>query len=88
MPPMMSDADTLIHLTHMAVPGPSMGNSSYDVESNVDQTVGWISRIAETYIGRIIYFSSGGAVYGSHRFDLIVENHPTILPALMGLPSL
>lgn len=85
---LISGADTLIHLAHTTVPGLSMENPSYDVDSNVVQTVGWVSRIAETSTSRIIYFSSGGTVYGIPRFDLIDENHPTNRTCSYGIAKL
>ena len=69
--------DTVIHLVHTTVPGSSMADPAYDVESNVVATVRWLPRLAEAGVRRIIFVSSGGTVYGPPRGDLIDESHPT-----------
>ena len=70
-------AETVFHLVHTTVPGSSMANPSYDVESNVAASVRWLSRLKETGVRRIIFVSSGGTVYGVPRGELIDERHPT-----------
>src|SRR5262249_18386186 len=59
------------------VPGSSMKDSAYDIASNVVASARWLSRLSETNIKRLIYFSSGGTVYGVPQTDPIDENHPT-----------
>jgi UDP-glucose 4-epimerase len=71
------DASTVIHLIHTTVPGSSMDDPSYDITSNVVASVKWLSHLAETKIRRILYFSSGGTVYGIPRSNPIEEDHPT-----------
>ena len=71
------DASTIIHLIHTTVPGSSMDDPSYDITSNVVASVKWLSHLAETRIRRILYFSSGGTVYGMPYSNPIDENHPT-----------
>jgi UDP-glucose 4-epimerase len=71
------DASTVIHLIHTTVPGSSMDDPSYDITSNVVASVKWLSHLAETRIRRILYFSSGGTVYGIPCSNPIDENHPT-----------
>jgi UDP-glucose 4-epimerase len=70
-------ADTVIDLVHTTVPGSSMNDPAYDVESNVVASVRWLSRLAETGIRKLIFVSSGGTVYGLPQSDLIKESHPT-----------
>jgi UDP-glucose 4-epimerase len=70
-------AETVFHLVHTTVPGSSMADPSYDVESNVAASVRWLSRLGETGVRRIIFVSSGGTVYGVPRSKLINERHPT-----------
>jgi UDP-glucose 4-epimerase len=69
--------DTVVHLIHTTVPGSSMVDPSYDVESNVVASVRWLSRLGETGVRRIVYISSGGTVYGIPHKDLIDELHST-----------
>ena len=73
----LSDAEIVIHLVHTTVPGSSMNDPAYDVESNVVASVRWLSRLAETGVRKLIFVSSGGTVYGLPQSDLIKESHPT-----------
>jgi UDP-glucose 4-epimerase len=71
------DAGTVIHLVHTTVPGSSMADPAFDITSNVAASAAWLARLPETSVGRILYFSSGGTVYGVPRAELIDEEHPT-----------
>jgi UDP-glucose 4-epimerase len=73
----LRDADTIIHLVHTTVPGSSMKDPAFDLSSNVITSVGWLSRLDETKVRRILYISSGGTVYGLPQTNPIDENHPT-----------
>lgn len=73
----IADADTIIHLVHTTVPGSSMADPAFDITSNVVASVGWLSRLRETKVRRILYVSSGGTVYGVPQTPLIDEAHPT-----------
>jgi UDP-glucose 4-epimerase len=73
----LRDADTVIHLVHTTVPGSSMKDPAYDLSSNVIASVGWLSRLDETRVRRILYISSGGTVYGLPQTNPIDEHHPT-----------
>ncbi|HEX8145340.1 MAG TPA: NAD-dependent epimerase/dehydratase family protein [Pyrinomonadaceae bacterium] len=73
----LSDADAIIHLVHTTVPGSSMKDPAYDLSSNVVASVGWLSRLHETRVRRILYVSSGGTVYGLPQTNPIDERHPT-----------
>ena len=73
----LDGCDTVIHLVHTTVPGSSMIDPAYDVESNVVSSVRWLQRLAETKIRKILFVSSGGTVYGQPKCNLIDEAHPT-----------
>lgn len=73
----LEGAETVFHLVHTTVPGSSMADPSYDVESNVAASVRWLSKIGQTSVRRIIFVSSGGTVYGIPRQNPIDEQHPT-----------
>src|SRR5437588_3396608 len=70
-------ADTVVHLVHTTVPGSSMANPSYDVESNLAASVRWLSQLGQTGVSRVIFVSSGGTVYGVPQTELINEHHST-----------
>lgn len=69
--------ETVVNLVHTTVPGSSMRDPAYDVESNVVASVRWLSRLGETGARKVVFVSSGGTVYGVPRTDLIDEGHPT-----------
>ncbi len=73
----IADANIVIDLVHTTVPGSSMIDPGYDIVSNVVSTVNWLRRVSETKVKKIIYFSSGGTVYGIPQTIPIDENHPT-----------
>jgi UDP-glucose 4-epimerase len=72
----IADADLVFHLIHTTVPGSSMNDPVFDAESNVTARAAWLQRLPETNVKRIVYFSSGGTVYGRARYTPIDENHP------------
>lgn len=73
----LADATVLINLVHTTVPGSSMEDPSYDIVSNVATTAKWLQYLGETDIHKVIYFSSGGTVYGIPESIPISEAHPT-----------
>lgn len=73
----LRDATVLINLVHTTVPGSSMRDPAHDVVSNVASAVKWLERLAETSLRKIVYFSSGGTVYGIPETVPITEDHPT-----------
>ena len=73
----IADADVVVHLVHTTVPGSSMDDPEYDITSNVIASVRWLGRLGETRVRRVLYFSSGGTVYGVPQSNPIDEGHPT-----------
>jgi UDP-glucose 4-epimerase len=73
----LKDIDIAIDLIHTTVPGVSMKDPAYDVQTNVVSHAGWLSLLGKTGLKRIIYVSSGGTVYGVPRMNPIGEDHPT-----------
>ena len=73
----LESAAILINLVHTTVPGSSMKDPVHDIVSNVAGTVRWLQRLGETSLRKIVYFSSGGTVYGKPEQVPIPEDHPT-----------
>lgn len=73
----LNDATIVINLIHTTVPGSSMIDPGNDIVSNVANTVRWLEHLNETKLRRIVYFSSGGTVYGVPESTPITEDHPT-----------
>lgn len=72
----LKDATLLINLVHTTVPGSSMVDPGLDIISNVASSARWLEHIGETSLRKIIYFSSGGTVYGESKAP-IAEDYPT-----------
>ena len=73
----LRDIDIAIDLIHTTVPGASMQDPAYDVQTNVAAHAGWLSQLHKARLRRIIYVSSGGTVYGIPQKNPIGEDHPT-----------
>ncbi len=73
----LRDIDIAIDLIHTTVPGTSMQDPAYDVQTNVTAHAGWLSQLYKTVLHRIIYISSGGTVYGIPQKNPVGEDHPT-----------
>src|SRR5436190_158729 len=71
----LKDAHTFVHLIHTTVPGSSMSSPAFDLQSNVVALTGWLSRLHETSVKRVIYISSGGTVYGVAKTLPVREEH-------------
>lgn len=73
----LAGVTVLINLVHTTVPGSSMKDPAYDVTSNVATAARWLELLGETSVRKVIYFSSGGTVYGAPKKIPITEEHPT-----------
>lgn len=69
--------DILIHSVSTTVPFTSNKDIEYDIQSNLINAVNIFKIAAAQNIKRIVYLSSGGAVYGEPITIPIPENHPT-----------
>lgn len=61
----LAGIETVIHLQSTTVPSTSEHSNVFDIESNLIPTVRLLEAMVETGCQRIIYLSSGGAVYGN-----------------------
>lgn len=75
--PAIADAATLIHLVHSTVPHDSMSDPAADIIGNVAATARLASQLGRTGIRRLVFISSGGAVYGVNGNPRIAESEPT-----------
>jgi UDP-glucose 4-epimerase len=69
-------ADTVIHLIGSTLPGNSLDNPVFDIQTNVVASVNLLSACVAAKVGKVIYISSGGTVYGIPKTDIIAEDHP------------
>ena len=70
------DCDAVFHMISATTPGSGDLNPVGDVEDNLIATLGVLDLMLERGISRLIYVSSGGAVYGEPDHVPIPEGHP------------
>jgi UDP-glucose 4-epimerase len=75
--PVFSDnrIDIVIHLISTTVPASSNENIIYDIEANLIPTIQLLKLLSVYKIPEIIFFSSGGSVYGITKDEKVDENH-------------
>ena len=84
----LSGGEFCFHLIHTTVPGSSMQDPGYDVQSNVVSSVRWMSQLRRSPIRRLIFISSGGTVYGIPQNNPITEDHSTNPSCSYGITKL
>lgn len=73
----ISGCDIVYHLVSTTLPRSSNENPAYDVETNVVGTLHLLQATREHKVGKVIFASSGGTVYGIPQNIPIKESHPT-----------
>jgi len=69
--------DVCFHLISTTLPKSSNSDPIFDIETNLMGTVRLLSHAVRNSIGKIVFVSSGGTVYGPTLSLPIDENHPT-----------
>lgn len=72
----LEGAEVVYHLASSTLPSTSNLDMSFDLESNTVATLRMLDA-AKASIGRLVFVSSGGTVYGIPRQNPIPEDHPT-----------
>lgn len=67
--------DYVFHLISTTVPGSSADDPYYDLDTNVKSSIALFDICAEIKVKKVIFVSSGGAVYGDIGNSRISENH-------------
>jgi UDP-glucose 4-epimerase len=73
----MQGVDCAIHLVSTTLPKNSNDDPIYDVQSNVVASLQMLNAMVAQKVGRVIFISSGGTVYGNPLYLPIDEKHPT-----------
>jgi UDP-glucose 4-epimerase len=73
----LQNVDVVFHLVSTTQPQTSNLNTSFDVESNLINTLVFLEEIKNMPEVKIIFLSSGGTVYGRPIQIPIPETHPT-----------
>lgn len=71
----LAAVDVVYHVASSTVPGTSMADPARDIEENLMGIVRFVETMRETPCRRIVYFSSGGTVYGESDALTIAEDH-------------
>ncbi|QTC91476.1 NAD-dependent epimerase/dehydratase family protein [Brevundimonas goettingensis] len=71
-----ADADVICHFASSTVPATSNADPARDITDNLVQTVRLLDAMRDSGCKRIVYLSSGGAVYGVPKYSPIDEDHP------------
>lgn len=73
----MQGVDAVLHLVSTTLPKNSNDDPIYDVQSNVVASLQMLNAMVVQNVGRIVFISSGGTVYGNPVYLPIDEKHPT-----------
>ena len=69
--------DMVIHLISTTVPVTSNDSMEYDIDSNLIGTIRLLNLMSKHHIEKIVFFSSGGTVYGDIHESKASESHST-----------
>ena len=69
--------DIVVHLISTTLPKSSNDNPIFDIQSNVLETLFLLEKCVEYNVKKVIFSSSGGAVYGVTESTPVPENHKT-----------
>jgi len=72
----VTGADTVFHLVGTTKPASSAANMAFDVQSNVVSSIHLFQACVEQRVGRVLFASSGGTVYGHPTALPVGEDHP------------
>lgn len=75
--PIIKDKDILFHFAYSSLPANSMRKMEEDLRSNVAESIGLFRLAAKNGVGKIVFPSSGGTVYGNTGMLAAKENFPT-----------
>ncbi|NPU86184.1 MAG: NAD-dependent epimerase/dehydratase family protein [Syntrophaceae bacterium] len=73
----LRDREVVYHLVWNTVPKTSNDDAFFDVSSNLADTLFLLEECVRREIGRIVFISSGGTVYGNPRSLPVSEESPT-----------
>ena len=72
----LQNVDIVYHLASSSKPESSTGDPTYDVISNVVDTINMLEQCVKANVKRIVFISSGGTVYGETKEIPIKEDFP------------
>lgn len=84
----LNGVEVVVHLVNSTTPGSSLANPAYDIQSNVIGTIRLLDACRDAGVGKVVFLSSGGTVYGIPRYTPIDEQHPLNPIAPYGISKL
>lgn len=75
-PDLLRTADVLVHCAYSTVPATANADPARDIAENLIPLVALLEAMDAVGLRRMVYLSSGGAVYGPPRTVPIAEDHP------------
>lgn len=82
------DVREVIHLVSLTTPASSMNDPIIDIETNIKGSVSLFIQCVESGVKRVIYASSGGAIYGNNNNSTNSENDNTNPSSPYGIAKL
>ena len=87
-PDLLAQCDLLCHFASATIPSSSIGGPLSDIESNLAPTLRLLEAMRQSGDRKIMYLSSGGAIYGTPQIIPIPEDHPKKPISYYGLGKL
>lgn len=85
MEKLLRGVDTVVHLAWTTVPAEASINPAYDLETNVLGGLRLLDACVHNGVQRVIFASSGGAVYGIPQCLPVSEEHPLLPFSFYGI---
>jgi UDP-glucose 4-epimerase len=76
-PSLIEASDVICHMASTTIPATATANPVEDIQQNLEPLVALLEAMRRTGKRRLLYISSGGAVYGHPKTTPITECHPT-----------
>lgn len=73
---LLRSADAIVHCAYSTIPATANANPGQDITDNLLPLVALLEAMEAAGVPRIVYISSGGAVYGRPQTVPITESHP------------
>ena len=77
LPELLRGARLVYHLAWRHLPAASNQAMAQDIQTNLIGSLNLLRLCCEVGVGRVVFFSSGGSVYGPAQSLPITEDHPT-----------
>lgn len=85
---LLSEMDEMIYLAHEGFPALHSADPEFEIKANIFYTIQLLRQLNKTNLQKIIYFSSGGAVYGNTDKLKLKETDETTPVSSYGIAKL